>query len=169
MSLNGNAATSQANINTLTSLGTNLGMTLQTAAFSTSTGGALAVDMATGTVSNTSGADVGVKIQPTINQASGTGSYTAFDVAPIVTAQGSGSQYLQTWHAGSAGTTLEASMSFGGVLTDAGEIYTAAAPTVAASQIGFGSTVAASTNCGTTGTGCVVINVAGTTRYITYY
>ena len=60
-------------------------------------------------------------------------------------------------------------MSFGGVLTDAGGIYTAAAPTVAASQIGFGSTVTASTNCGTIGTGCVVINVAGTTRYITYY
>ena len=125
--------------------------------------------MATGTVSNTSGADVGVKIQPTINQASGTGSYTAFDVAPIVTAQGSGTQILQAWHAGAAGTTLEASMSFGGVLTDNGEIYTAAAPTVAASQIGFGSTVTANTNCGTIGTGCVVINVAGTTRYITYY
>jgi hypothetical protein len=29
--------------------------------------------------------------------------------------------------------------------------------------------VAASTNCGTVGTGCIVVNVAGTTRYITYY
>jgi hypothetical protein len=48
-------------------------------------------------------------------------------------------------------------------------VATAAAPTVAASQIGYGSTVAASTNCGTVGTGCIVVNVAGTTRYITYY
>ena len=165
----GNTTFSGTIVTFIVTPGNNATLSLQDSGFSTSTGGALAVNMATGTVSNTSGADVGVKIQPTINQASGTGSYTAFDVAPIVTAQGSGSQYLQTWHAGSAGTTLEASMSFGGVLTDAGEIYTAAAPTVAASQIGFGSTVAANTNCGTIGTGCVVINVAGTTRYITYY
>jgi hypothetical protein len=48
---------------------------------------------------------------------------------------------------------------------------TAAAPTVAAAQIGYGSTVTANTNCGTLAgsTGCVVINVAGTTRYLPYY
>ena len=48
---------------------------------------------------------------------------------------------------------------------------TAAAPTVAAAQIGYGSTVTANTNCGTLtlSAGCIVVNVAGTTRYIPYY
>lgn len=52
-----------------------------------------------------------------------------------------------------------------------GLITTAAAPTVSAGQIGFGGTVAATGNCGTLSgdAGCIVINVAGTTRYIPYY
>lgn len=50
-------------------------------------------------------------------------------------------------------------------------VYTAAAPTTAAAQVSFGSTVAASSNCGSlaTSAGCLVINVAGTTRYVPYY
>jgi hypothetical protein len=56
-----------------------------------------------------------------------------------------------------------------GTLQSATHILTTAAPTVSSGQIGLGGTVAASTNCGTIGTGCIVINVAGTTRYITYY
>jgi hypothetical protein len=60
-------------------------------------------------------------------------------------------------------------MDTSGNLLHATSIFTAAAPTVAASQIGFGATVTANTNCGVVGTGCIVINVAGTTRYITYY
>lgn len=57
------------------------------------------------------------------------------------------------------------------VTFDLGFIATAAAPTVSASQIGYGSTTAANSNCGTlaSSAGCVVINVAGTTRYIPYY
>ena len=39
---------------------------------------------------NTSGEIIGVQINPTINQASGTGSYTAFVVDPVETAVGSG-------------------------------------------------------------------------------
>jgi trimeric autotransporter adhesin len=52
-----------------------------------------------------------------------------------------------------------------------GLIATAAAPTVAAAQIGYGSTTAASTSCGTIAlaTGCVVINVAGTTRFVPFF
>lgn len=48
---------------------------------------------------------------------------------------------------------------------------TSAAPVVAAGQIGLGSTVAATGNCGTLAgdAGCLIINVAGTTRYIPYY
>lgn len=48
---------------------------------------------------------------------------------------------------------------------------TVAAPTVAAAQIGYGSTTAAATNCGSLSgaAGCVVINVAGTTHYVPYY
>jgi hypothetical protein len=50
-------------------------------------------------------------------------------------------------------------------------ILGAAASTVSGSQIGYGSTTAASTSCGTItlAAGCVVINVAGTTRYIPYF
>ena len=57
------------------------------------------------------------------------------------------------------------------VFTGLGFLATAAAPTVAAAQIGYGSTVTANTNCGTLAlsTGCIVVNVAGTTRYIPYY
>jgi hypothetical protein len=46
-----------------------------------------------------------------------------------------------------------------------------AAPTVSPSQIGLGSTTAASTSCGTLAlaAGCMVINVNGTTRYVPYY
>lgn len=51
-------------------------------------------------------------------------------------------------------------------------VSTAAAATVAAGQIGYGGTTAAASNCNVTSptpTGCVVINVAGTTRYLPYY
>lgn len=50
--------------------------------------------------------------------------------------------------------------------------HTAAAPTVSAGQIGYGGTTAAAANCNVTSptpTGCVVVNIAGTTRYIPYY
>ena len=48
----------------------------------------------------------------------------------------------------------------------------AAAPTVAAAHVGIGGTVAAAANCNVavpTPTACLVINVAGTTRYVPYY
>ncbi len=73
-----------------------------------------------------------------------------------------------------SGTTLQVVLgdqsAFGG-LKAATTTLVGAAPTVAASQVGFGGTVAASSNCGTlvTAVGCLVINVAGTTRYIPYY
>lgn len=57
-----------------------------------------------------------------------------------------------------------------GLLALGNAVFTAAAPTVAASQIGFGGTTAAATNCGTLSeTACLVINVAGTTRYVPYF
>lgn len=58
-----------------------------------------------------------------------------------------------------------------GLATLNNALFTAAAPTVAASQVGLGGTVTANTNCGTlaSSAGCLVINVAGTTRYIPYY
>lgn len=52
---------------------------------------------------------------------------------------------------------------------------TAAAPTVSAGQIGYGGTTAALSNCDVTSsgtisaTGCIVVDIAGTTRYIPYY
>jgi hypothetical protein len=66
--------------------------------------------------------------------------------------------------------TFSALQAFSSGISDAGETLTAAAPSVAASQIGLGSTTAAVANCGVTGpTACMVINVAGTTRYVPYY
>lgn len=56
-----------------------------------------------------------------------------------------------------------------GVVTAPGLIATAVAPTVASAQIGYGSTVAAASSCGSGGTGCIVVNIAGTTRYVPYY
>jgi hypothetical protein len=52
-----------------------------------------------------------------------------------------------------------------------GAIFTAAAPTVSVSQIGFGGTTAAASSCGSLSgaAGCVVINVAGTPRYVPYW
>lgn len=58
---------------------------------------------------------------------------------------------------------------FTGSLKLGNEVLIAAAPTVAGSQIGIGSTTAASSNCGSLATACMVINVAGTTRYIPYF
>ena len=48
---------------------------------------------------------------------------------------------------------------------------TAAAPTVAANQVGFGGTTVAASNCGSLSgaAGCLVINVAGTTHYVPYW
>ena len=46
----------------------------------------------------------------------------------------------------------------------------AAAPTVTANQIGYGSTVVAASNCGGgSAVGCIVVNIAGTTHYVPYY
>lgn len=54
-----------------------------------------------------------------------------------------------------------------------GAVLTTAAPTVAASQVGLGGTTAAAANCNNTAVltpnACLVINVAGTTRYIPIY
>jgi hypothetical protein len=54
---------------------------------------------------------------------------------------------------------------------DAGQfvLVGGAAGTAAAGQITFGGTTAASTNCGGVATACIVINVAGTTRYLPYF
>lgn len=45
----------------------------------------------------------------------------------------------------------------------------AAAPTVSAGQVGLGSTTAAASNCLVAATACLIVNVAGTTRYIPYF
>ncbi len=51
-------------------------------------------------------------------------------------------------------------------------LTTTAAPLTAAGQVSFGNTTAAAANCNVaapTPTACLVINVAGTVRYIPYY
>lgn len=58
-----------------------------------------------------------------------------------------------------------------GEMQSPGHVFTAAAPTVAAAQVGLGSTTAASSSCGSIAgaAGCLVINVAGTTRNVPYF
>lgn len=73
---------------------------------------------------------------------------------------------------GSAGVLMHLT-KVGTMTFDAGPIIlTQAAATAAAGQISYGSTTAAAANCNVaspTPTGCIVVNVAGTTRYIPYY
>ena len=70
------------------------------------------------------------------------------------------------------GTTSPGSLlTVNGATSSSTLLLTAAAPTVAAAQIGYGSTTAAASNCTftvITATACLVINVAGTTRYIPF-
>ena len=78
--------------------------------------------------------------------------------------------------AGVAGTTyflVDASgdLTLGGNATGATFIATAATPTTTGSNIGYGNSTAANTNCGftvITATGCLVINIGGTAHYIPY-
>lgn len=54
---------------------------------------------------------------------------------------------------------------------DAPVVVTQAAPTVTTGQIGYGSTTVAASNCGSLAgaAGCIVVNVAGTQRFIPFY
>ena len=70
---------------------------------------------------------------------------------------------------GSSGVTLAASENF--TIPSGGLILGAVAPTVSSNQIGYGSTVAAATSCGSLSgaAGCIVVNIAGTPHYVPYY
>lgn len=57
----------------------------------------------------------------------------------------------------------------GGTLDLGTVVLTAGTPTVSSGQLGLGTTTTANTNCGTVGTGCLAVNIGGTTRYLTYY
>lgn len=61
------------------------------------------------------------------------------------------------------------SLSLRGALSATAMVANAAAGTVGAGQIAYGGTVTANTNCGGVGTGCVLLNIAGTARYVSYY
>jgi hypothetical protein len=129
------------------------------------------------TSNTTAGQDVGASIG-FVGYINGTGFPRNFGVIAgrkETSGQGNQNGYL-SFLTNNAGTLTEqlhiasnGAATFTSTVSTSGTILTAAAPTVSASQIGYGGSVAASTNCGTIGTGCVVINVAGTTRYVTYY
>jgi hypothetical protein len=82
-----------------------------------------------------------------------------------------GSSAVTTYAGGTATGDRVCTVSNGFCVQLGTLITTSAAPTVAAGQIGFGGTTAVATNCGSlTGeTACLVINVAGTNRYIPFY
>jgi hypothetical protein len=88
-------------------------------------------------------------------------SYTGTTPASNVT--GTGKQVLQT-----SPTLVTPTL---GAATGTTLVLTAVAPTVASAQIGYGSTTAATSNCGslTSAVACIVVNVAGTAHYIPYY
>lgn len=72
------------------------------------------------------------------------------------------------------GTAITGSLridSGGGITASGGITAGAAAPTVGAGQVSYGNGVVVASNCGSLAgsAGCVVINVAGTTRYVPYY
>ena len=77
----------------------------------------------------------------------------------------SGSLYVRT----GAVAYLSSVVPYAAYTTFGASALTAAAPTVSAGQVGFGSTTAVVANCGAIATACIVINVAGTTRYIPYF
>jgi hypothetical protein len=78
---------------------------------------------------------------------------------------------LQTQQVNLANSGVLALQPSGGTTQIFSTILMNAAPTVAASQVGFGSTTAVSSACGslTGASACLVINVAGTVHYIPYY
>lgn len=81
-----------------------------------------------------------------------------------------GIMQLGTTAANALGSLNLTNLNASGTVTNGGLIATGAAPTVAAAQIGYGSTTAAASNCGGGAvTACAIINVAGTTRYVPYY
>ena len=68
-------------------------------------------------------------------------------------------------------TTNSGCVFSGTDLTATGLTATAVAPTVSSNQIGYGSTVAAASSCGSLSgaAGCIVVNIAGTAHYVPYY
>jgi hypothetical protein len=58
-----------------------------------------------------------------------------------------------------------------GVANYSAAVARSGAPTVAAGQIGYGSTVAAASNCGSlaSSVGCIIVNIAGSVHYFPYY
>lgn len=78
-----------------------------------------------------------------------------------------GSALASTSGSISAATISLAGSEFFGPFLEA----TGAAPTVASGHIAYGATTTANTSCGTLSgsAGCIVINVAGTTRHVPYY
>ena len=109
------------------------------------------------------------------------GTKTAFDGANIYIGAGGGEYFGNTTDATSTMDTGIDRKSSGIIEVNNGSAgatgaimalnfqSVGAAATVTTSQVSYGGTTAAATNCGTTPTACIIINVAGTTRYIPYY
>lgn len=94
---------------------------------------------------------------------------TTTGITTMVCEDGAGQSTTACIQARDSTGALNASITGAGAYLGTTYTATAAAPTVAASQVGFGGTTAAVANCGAVATACLVINVAGTTRYIPYY
>jgi len=101
----------------------------------------------------------------------GGGSITITN-AGVTSVTGTANQVNVSSSTGAVTFSLPQNINTGANPTFASLTLTAAAPTVAAGQIGYGATTAAQANCGGAGLGataCIVVNIAGTTRYVPYF
>jgi hypothetical protein len=100
----------------------------------------------------------------------GSGAGTTNNVGVYITGNGGsgGGGATTNWAIEDVST---APVLFDGPVTSPTMTAVAAAPTVAAGQIGYGSTTAAASNCGSLSgsAGCIVVNIAGATHYVPYW
>jgi hypothetical protein len=94
---------------------------------------------------------------------------TDYGILVAGNASGQSSDILDVYSA--LAGTLYLGVSASGTTTIHGATMTAVAPTVSSGQVGVGSTVGASSSCGSLSgaAGCWIINVAGTAHYVPYY
>jgi hypothetical protein len=173
-------------------LGTNAHDLIATNGTSTLTNSALiGVDANFTTDASETGVIQGQRSVPTIGAGNTVTGIVGQESSAVLGSGASSGYYLGFWDAAAAGHTISSNnAAFADNHTFTGNwfinqsgtdpsqlskiVLTSAAPTVSASQVGLGGTTAAASNCNQGGTltsvaGCLVINVAGTTRYIPYF
>ena len=102
---------------TFSSSGTNNQLTINSQNYTGATGGIIAILMSYGTFSNSSGLDIGVAVNPVVNQTS-TAAFTALRVNTTETATGGGAQMLIDAGVGGGSYVSKFSVDHTGIITD---------------------------------------------------